>query len=98
MPTYKCEHCSVEWSIPLDLDKGTIEKLLMASKNRRFDLETIRDVRDAFNLDKMKAGQLIKHSIEGDHCVSCAATLSDVGRFTRHCTVCKGINFDWRAA
>ncbi len=91
MPTYKCEHCSVEWSLLLDLDKPIIERLLKVSKDRRLDLETVRAVGDSFDLDKMKSMSLIKHSIKGDHCVSCAAPLSNVGRFTRHCTVCKGI-------
>ena len=98
MPTYKCEHCSVEWSIPLGIDKRIVEKLIKVSKNRRLDPDVVKDLRESFVLDKMEAMSLMKHSIDGDHCVSCAAPLSDVGRFTRHCTVCKGINFDWRAA
>jgi hypothetical protein len=80
------------------MDKRIVEKLVKGSKSRRLDPDTIRDLRESFDLNKMKAMQLIKHSIEGDYCVDCAAPLSDVGRFTRHCTVCKGINFDWRAA
>jgi hypothetical protein len=97
VPTYRCNHCSAEWSIPLNVDKGIARKLVGVSKRRQLDSELIKQVSQAFDLEMIPTMSLIKHSIKGNHCVSCAAPLSDLGRFTRHCIVCGGMNFDWRA-
>jgi len=98
MPTYECENCSREWSIPLELDKRIVRILVATSKNRKIDLDVVKTISSSLGLDKIDAMSLIKHSLPRDNCVHCAAPLSDVGRFTRHCIVCKGINFDWHGA
>lgn len=82
----------------MELNTRVVRTLIAASKNRRIDLDIVKAIGDSFRLDRMGAMSLIRHSLPRDHCVHCAAPLSNVGRFTRHCIVCKGINFDWHAA
>ena len=98
MPTYECENCLVRWSLPLEMDEGVVRHLVRVSKSRRLEAETVKALSNAFDLNQLSAMALIKHSLPRDHCVHCAAPLSDVHRFTRHCIACKGTNFDWRAA
>ncbi len=82
----------------MELDIRIVRTLIAASKNKRIDFDVVKAIGDSFGLDRMDAMALISHSLPREHCVHCAAPLSNVGRFTRHCIVCKGINLDWHAA
>jgi len=81
----------------LDIDKKIAESVIAYSISRKLDAQLIKSLCKAFDLKMMSAKALCEHSIRENYCISCAAPLSNLGRFTRHCTICGGINFDWSA-